>query len=553
MTSQRMMRPDEFRSSLACGSKAPQLGCLTPHARVAIVLLLGLCAPSLLVAQQRSIEAAAATEAPSADPQDESPRPDRSEFDVTLRQESSGLAAIAALEQQLIKAIASADKSVVAIARVRNEALNPPAGLPGPLNGLPLRPTDADFMPNEFGAGVVIDKAGLILTNYHVLGEVKESAYFVWAQRQPFRARIVAADPWYDLAVLSVPAKHLVPIKFSDGRRLRKGQFVIALGNPQGIARDGEASASWGIVANLLRRAPRVPRRSSDPLGRETIHQFGTLIQTDAKLNVGFSGGALINLSGEMVGLTTSYAAGVGFESAAGLAVPVDGRFRRVVESLKEGKQPEYGFLGISPEPVELALRQRGVLGAQVSEVLAGTPAAAGGLKAGDLVVGIEGEPVHDDDDLTRIVSSLAPETTVNLQVVRKHRLTPNPGMNRRRVTDVAVLLSKKHLATLRPTINQHPPPDWRGLVVDYVTAVPNFKQVVDRIDEEGCVAVIAVEADSPAWKAGVREGDLVSHAAGNRVTRPADFHASVARRSGVVELLTIPSDGMPQRRSVSP
>ncbi len=207
----------------------------------------------------------------------------------------------------------------------------------------PLRPTDADFMPNEFGAGVVVGD-GQILTNYHVLGDPQSSSYFVWTQHRPFRAKIVAADPWYDLAVLSIEDSRVRPIQFGDASTVRKGQLVLALGNPQAIARDGEVSASWGIVSNVLRRAPPVPQRSDDPLGKETIHHYGTLIQTDAKLNFGFSGGALINMQGEMVGLTTSFAAGVGFESSAGFAIPVNDRFRRVVESLREGRKPEYGL-----------------------------------------------------------------------------------------------------------------------------------------------------------------------------------------------------------------
>ena len=96
-----------------------------------------------------------------------------------------------------------------------------------------------------------------------------------------------------------------MPIKFGDATKLKKGQIVIALGNPYAIARDGQASASWGIVANLTRKdGPWLPEADERPgPARPTLHQYGTLIQTDARLNLGTSGGALLNLKGEMVGL----------------------------------------------------------------------------------------------------------------------------------------------------------------------------------------------------------------------------------------------------------
>src|SRR5207342_2000310 len=105
-------------------------------------------------------------------------------------------------------------------------------------------------------------------------------------------------------------------------------------GNPYAIARDGQVSASWGIVANLSRKAGPIPDETSPAGVRNTsLHHYGTLIQTDAKLNLGTSGGALLNLKGEMVGLTTSLAAAVGYEQAAGFALPVDDAFRRAVET----------------------------------------------------------------------------------------------------------------------------------------------------------------------------------------------------------------------------
>ena len=116
-----------------------------------------------------------------------------------------------------------------------------------------------------------------------------------------------------DAAGHPVDALDFPPIVLGDGASLRKGQIVLSLGNPYGIAADGQANACWGIVSNLARKAPPVPDEL-DVSGKPTIHHFGTLIQTDAKLNWGTSGGALLNLRGEMVGLVTSLPMTPGYE-----------------------------------------------------------------------------------------------------------------------------------------------------------------------------------------------------------------------------------------------
>ena len=206
------------------------------------------------------------------------------------------------MEKAMVDAIARAEKSVVAIARVRKELpgeairfeFRPDAFGRRSAPAVPSQPTDRNFVPNEYGTGVVVDSRGLILTAYHVLGE--DSEYYVTtSDRKLYRAWVKAADPRSDLAVLgidvaSAASVDLPAIAFGDATTLRKGQIVLALGNPHAIARDGQASASWGIVANLARKAPPAPE-DSDPTGRRTLHHFGTLIQTDAKLNLGTSGG----------------------------------------------------------------------------------------------------------------------------------------------------------------------------------------------------------------------------------------------------------------------
>jgi len=447
------------------------------------------------------------------------------------------LTAIAALERLTTDAIERAEKSVVAIARVRKEET--PNGLPAadriPTIERPLErldPTDPRFVPTEFGTGVVIDATGLVLTNYHVLGNVRQADFFVWHNRKPYRATVKAADPWLDLAILKVESANLRPITFGDGRGLKKGQFVIALGNPYAIARDGQPSASWGIVSNLERQAPP-PRSATRPSdGRETLHHFGTLIQTDARLELGTSGGALINLKGEMVGLTTSLAALYGYERPGGFAIPIDEDFRRALETLKTGRLPDYGLLGVEPAALTTELRQRGRSGALVRSIADASPAKVAKLREGDIITNLDGQPISDDLDLIRRVSAQHADTTVTLGLLRGSDLR-NPG----RPISVQVKLSKKRIDSPREGFAEVPPETWRGLRVEYATAAPQFAERSRDLDKDGCVGVVEVARDSAAWQAGLRPGDFVTHVADSRVTTPREFYESAAAHIGDVPL----------------
>ncbi len=330
-----------------------------------------------------------------------------------IAQEISGVDAATAIEKNLIDVIARAEKSVVAIARVRRESsgetfrmeLRPDAFDRRPILSAVPRPTDPDFIPNEYGTGVVVDSRGLILTAYHVLGE--DSDYYVTtSDRKVYKAVPKAADPRSDLAVLAIEAADLVPITLGNAAELKKGQIVVSLGNPYAIARDGQASAAWGIVSNLARKAPVSPGQS-DPAGKTTLQHFGTLIQTDAKLNLGTSGGPLLNLQGEMVGLSVALAAAAGYETAAGYAIPVDQTFRRVVETLKQGREVEYGFLGVQPANLAAGEVLKGMHGIRVAQTIPGTPAVKYGLKTDDIITAVDDTPIHDADSFVLNVGKL--------------------------------------------------------------------------------------------------------------------------------------------------
>jgi len=457
-----------------------------------------------------------------------------------LGQQITGLQAAAAMEEVLVKAIAQSERSVVAIARVKRNTDDRNDLAPNLFNQLGRsapRPGDTEFIPNEYATGVVVAAEGLILTAHHVLRD--DSDYWVTtADRKTYKVKkIVGADPRSDLAVLAIEATDLVPIKFGDATKLKKGHIVIALGNPYAIARDGQVSASWGIVSNLARKDGPWPGREGLP-SKPTMHQYGTLIQTDARLNLGTSGGALLNLKGEMVGLTVSLAAALGYEQSAGFALPVDETFLRALNTLKGGGEVEYGFLGVSlPPPYDM--RARGRNGVMVADVLEGTPAERYSLKKEDVITHINGLEIHDHDELLLNVGKLPPDASVRLTIEREGR------------SQVVTIneLSKFWIGGKK--IVTKPSPAWRGIRVDYVTASERFRDwmVQRRIDPQGAVWITQVEENSAAWKEGLRPDMMISHVGSKRVATPKDFQEAVANQTGPIKIrLTLPPNDRPVR-----
>jgi S1-C subfamily serine protease len=452
--------------------------------------------------------------------------------------EPGSLKVLMAAEEVLAETIARGERSVVAIMRVRRperaEIPNFQVQVPDFFNrqGLP-RPDmelipDPDLPPTEFGTGVVVDAKGLILTNYHVVRSDSQH-YVTTHERKTYRAKIKAADSRSDLAVLELEPQpqqtiRLTPIKFGDASTLRKGQIVIALGNPYGIARDGQVSASWGIVSNLARKAGIDPDETTPAGKKPTLHHYGTLIQTDAKLNFGTSGGALLNLRGEMIGLTTSLAAAAGYEQAAGYAIPVDETFLRIVEALRQGREVDYGFLGVKMRNLDARDMAAGKQGMLVDDTVAGMPAHRVGLQRDDVITHVNGRPIYDADGLVLNVSSLPAEAPARLTVLRR-------GQTMQFEIELAKAPATRRIVTAPPEL-------WRGMRVDFASALGT--DLIDRSQQllaEGCVVVAEVASESPAWRAGLRPEMVISHVGNTRVQTPREFQAAVSGKNGAVQV----------------
>jgi S1-C subfamily serine protease len=256
------------------------------------------------------------------------------------------------------------------------------------------------------GSAVVIAPDGYLVTSAHVVdGGGGGDASFV--DGRDLRFSVVGRDPLSDLAVLRADARDLVPARLGDASTLRVGQLVVAIGNPHGYA----GSVTAGVVSALGRSLP-VGRRGGPQRLVENV------VQTDAALNPGNSGGALVDGRGGVVGINTAVA-GIGL----GLAVPVNAVTREIVGSLMRDGRVRRAYLGIAGGPRPLPPRVARELGTrdgiEIVEVVEGSPAAAAGLRPGDIVVSIDGEHVAGPRDIQRRMLADAIGTPTRIELVR--------------------------------------------------------------------------------------------------------------------------------------
>jgi serine protease Do len=282
-----------------------------------------------------------------------------------------------------------------------------------------LAPSVANLRLRRGGGGsaVVISPDGFLLTSAHVVagGRGRGRASFVDGRELGFS--VVGADPLSDLAVLRADAPDLVAAELGDAERLRVGQLVVAIGNPHGFG----GSVTAGVVSALGRS---LPTRSG-----ATTRYVDNVIQTDAALNPGNSGGALADGRGRVVGINTAVA-GVGL----GLAVPINEATRKIVGALMREGRFRRAYLGIAGGPRPLPPRLVGELGRreciEVVNVVEGSPAAAAGLRPEDMIVAVDGTPVEHVEDLQRLMVGDLIGRRVTLTVVRgdrTHALTLTP------------------------------------------------------------------------------------------------------------------------------
>lgn len=298
-------------------------------------------------------------------------------------------------DREFTELVASVLPSVVSIDAVARDEGDPRARLLKMLLGV-----DTGDMPPQVGSGAVVSEEGHIVTNLHVVRGASAVTVYLNDGRA-FPARILGGDPRTDLALLQIDAERLVPVRWGNSDAVRVGQGVFAVGNPLGL----QETVTRGIISAKGRRA-----------STEAVNEF---FQTDAAVNQGNSGGPLIDLRGQVVGinnLVTSSGQGISF------AIPSN-TVRRVIESLlKHGRvlRPWFGAVARAMTP-SLA-RQLGMnvnSGALLLGTYDNSPAARAGLRAGDVVISYKGRPIVDHIDLRNRVAETEPGTTAEITAIR--------------------------------------------------------------------------------------------------------------------------------------
>jgi serine protease Do len=265
-------------------------------------------------------------------------------------------------------------------------------------------------VPAGAGSGIALTPDGFLLTSAHVVAGTRHRGNASFTDGREFAFEIVGTDPLSDLAVLRADARDLVSATLGDAERLRVGQLVVAIGNPNGFA----GSVTAGVVSALGRS---LPARS-----RAATRIIDNVIQTDAALNPGNSGGALVTGRGEVVGVNTAVA-GVGL----GLAVPINTATRRIVGALMTDGRVRRSWLGIAGGPRPLPPRARAAAddatdAVEVVDVVRNSPAERAGLRSEDLIVAVDGAPVSGVDDLQRLMVAELIGREVHIAVVRGSR-----------------------------------------------------------------------------------------------------------------------------------
>ncbi len=329
----------------------------------------------------------------------------------------------------------------------------------------------------SLGSGVIVDaERGLVLTNNHVIANAVQITVTLRDGRQ-LEAELIGTDPETDVAVIKIPSEDIVDIKTADSDELRVGDFVVAIGNPFGLGQ----TVTSGIVSALSRSG----------LGIEGYEDF---IQTDASINPGNSGGALVNLRGELVGINTALFSQGGGNIGIGFAIPIN-LAMQITEQLLESGKVQRGFLGISTQDLTPILAEAFGLnqnkGAVITSVDDDSPAGKAGLQPGDILLKINGRDVKNASDVRNRFGLLAVGEQVVFDILRG-------GQSKKITTTVT---AEKEKVSSPQAINER----LEGVVISELGSDHSYFGKVEGIH------VVDVQRGSPAWRSGLRKGDVIT------------------------------------------
>ncbi len=353
----------------------------------------------------------------------------------------------------------------------------------------------------SLGSGVIVDaRNGYIITNNHVIANADEITVTL-RNGETHKAKLIGTDPETDVAVIQIKARNLVAIPRADSDKVRVGDFVVAIGNPFGLGQ----TVTSGIVS----------AKGRSGLGIEGYEDF---IQTDASINPGNSGGALVNLRGQLIGINAAILSQSGGNIGIGFAIPINMAWNVMQQLVKYGKI-QRGRLGASAQDLTPELAQAFNIpfrkGAIVTSVEPGSAAQKAGLKPGDIVTEVNGRPIRNATDLRNAIGLLRVGDKVRMKVVRDGK-----------TLQLSATVAKPALSHLE---GEELNPYLAGAVLsDIQENSPWYGKI------EG-VLVAEVVPGSPAWRAGLRKGDIIVAANRKPVASLADLEQVVKGRRSLL------------------
>lgn len=438
---------------------------------------------------------------------------------------SNGVNEVAALTTTFAPIVKNAQPAVVSIASTKVVKIRSgDQGLPPFFNDPQLRQffgQQGQGQPREqreqgLGSGVIVSPGGYILTNNHVIEGANDIKVYLSDQRE-LKGRVIGADPKTDIAIVKVDEKNLPTLPFADSAQVQVGDLALAIGNPFGIGQ----TVTMGIISATGR-------------GNLGIEDYEDFIQTDAAINPGNSGGALINASGQLIGINTAILSGAGGNQGVGFAVPANLARTVMNQLLKNGKVVR-GYLGLMIQPVTPEIAKAFNLpdahGALVGEVTTDGPAAKAGISQGDVITDLNGARLDDSREFRLKVSQLAPGSAIKLKVIRDG----NPR-------DVNVTLGELPNEIVAASSQKPETSSLDGLSVESLT--PQIARQLKLPVGASGVVVAEVQDGSRADDAGLRRGDLIQQVNRQPVDNVAEFERLMKQGGGKPAVLLVNRNG---------
>ena len=353
-----------------------------------------------------------------------------------------------------------------------------------------------EYESEGLGSGIIVRKSGntyFVLTNGHVIGDADRITIRLYSGSE-HEGSIVGTDERKDLALVSFESSEDLPVAvLGDSEKIDIGDWVLAIGSPLGY----DFSVTAGIVSAVGRNGP--------------ANNISDFIQTDASINQGNSGGALVNLDGEVVGINTWIATNSGESIGLGFSIPVNNVRNAIDDFITEGSV-QYGWLGITiAQPDEITAEDLGLTGkngAIVYNVYETSPAGLGGIKPGDFITGLNGVDIMDYMQLTRLIGDIRAGDTAEIELIRSGKTIVLKA-------EIELRKSREELSGLHDTI-------WPGF-----TAIPLSEETSSDYNlgvRHG--AIISVEAGTRAFRAGLRDYDIITSINGEEIDNMLDFYA---------------------------